>query len=127
MKKILLVEDDAAIREALTIRLEAAGYHVICAEDGLQGVATAVRERPQLLILDVSMPAGDGFSIVERLQTHTDLPPTPIIYLTASKRPEYPRRALELGAFAFFTKPFDSTELLAAVADALEDGWVMVS
>lgn len=87
----------------------------------------AVRERPDLVILHVSMPAGDGFSIVEHLRENSDLPPTPIIYLTASKRPQSPRRAMELGAYAFFSKPYDAAKLLSAVEDALEDGWIIVN
>jgi DNA-binding response OmpR family regulator len=122
MKKVLIVEDDRDINEALAIRLKAAGYAVCRAEDGLMGLVTAVHERPDLMILDISMPAGDGFSIVERAREYTDLPAIPVIFITASKRPELRKAALEMGAVAFFEKPYESAELIHAVHAALGVG-----
>lgn len=119
-KKILIVEDDPDINKALRIRLQADGYSVICAEDSLLGLSAAVREHPDLMLLDVTMPAGDGFSIVERIRDHTDLPDIPFIVLTASKRPEYAAKARELGAVAYFEKPYESQELLSVVRSALD-------
>ena len=119
MKNILLVEDDLDISKALSIRLKAAGYRVHTAEDALQGLLAAVREQPDLMILDVSMPAGDGFSIVERMLESEELPATPFIILTASKRPEYRIRARELGAYAYFEKPYDSSALISTIDRAL--------
>lgn len=121
MKKILIVEDDRDIGDALAIRLKAAGYAVARSEDALQAVAAAVREKPDLLLLDISIPAGDGFSIVERLRLHTNAPEIPVVFLTASKRPEYRDQALRIGAVGFVEKPFDAAELLRVVEQALEE------
>ena len=119
MKKILVVEDDVSINKALTIRLRAAGYEVCSAQDGLLATCAAKREIPDAMVLDISMPAGDGFSIVERVQEMPELEGVPFIFLTASKRPEFRERAEELGATAFFEKPYDAAELLAAIEGAV--------
>lgn len=123
MKKILIVEDDVDINKALRIRLKAAGYDVCSAEDGLQGLGTAVRERPDVMVLDISMPAGDGFSIVERIRDYTDLPKVPFIVLTASKRTDLREKAKELGAAGYFEKPYESGALIEAIGQAVTGGW----
>src|SRR5438270_961110 len=117
-KKILLVEDDTNLAKSLRIRLEAAGYHALIAEDGLAAVNAAVKNRPDLVLLDISMPAGSGFTVAQRIQTAIPTP-TPIIFLTASKRPEFRKKAEELGAVGFFEKPFEADELLATIKQAL--------
>lgn len=118
-KTILVVEDDPDISTALRIRLRAAGYEVLQAHDGLQGLLSCVNRRPDCLLLDISLPAGDGFSVVERLRLHPHLSTTPFIMITASRRPELRTRALALGAAAFIEKPYDSRELLAAIGEAV--------
>ncbi len=123
MKKVLIVEDDKNINKALGIRLRAAGYQVSSAEDGYMGLSKAVQERPDIMVLDISMPAGDGFSVVERLRENTDLPKIPFIILTASKRPEFRQMARDLGATAYFEKPYESGALLDAIQDAVAGGW----
>jgi DNA-binding response OmpR family regulator len=120
VKKILIIEDDRHIGDALTIRLKAAGYGVARAEDALQAVSMAVREPPDLMLVDISIPAGDGFSVVERLRRNTSVPEIPVVFLTASKRPEYREQALRIGACAYVEKPFEAAELLRVVEDALE-------
>lgn len=119
MKRVLIVEDDADINKALTIRLQAAGYEVHSAADAYVGLSLAVQVEPDVMLLDISMPAGDGFSIVERMRENTSLPDIPFIMLTASKRPEFRRTARELGAVAYFEKPYEAGDLLEAVEDAM--------
>jgi DNA-binding response OmpR family regulator len=130
--KILIVEDNLAslnlvshvleaarkIGMSLSLRLNSAGYEALLAQDALIGVSMAVRNQPDLLILDISMPAGDGFAVAERVRALVPSP-MPIIFLTASKQPSFRARAAELGAAAFFEKPFKSNELLAAIEAAL--------
>ena len=118
MKKILIVEDDRKIAMTLALRLRTSGYEVSIAYDALSGLNTAVKLRPDLVLLDISMPAGDGFSVAERIQS---LVPsfTPFIFLTASKRSEFRQKAGELGAAAFFEKPYDAKELLATINKTL--------
>jgi DNA-binding response OmpR family regulator len=85
-KKILIVDDERDIVKVLVIRLESSGYEVISAFDGAQGVFMAHKENPDLIILDIRMPAGDGFSVAERLKRSSHTWTIPIIFLTESER-----------------------------------------
>lgn len=114
MKKILVVEDDARIAEALAIRLRAAGYEVVIAGDGFSGLKMTMTHRPNLILLDIMMPVGMGFSVAERLKD-LGLGEIPIIFITASKRAGLRKTAQQLGAAGFFEKPYDAEELMAAV------------
>lgn len=114
MKKILIVEDDARIAEALSIRLRAAGYDIVIAGDGFSGLKMTMTHRPHLILLDIMMPVGMGFSVAERLKD-LGLGEIPIIFITASKRSGLRKTAQQLGAAGFFEKPYDAEELMAAV------------
>jgi CheY-like chemotaxis protein len=117
--KILIVEDDPSIATALGIRLRHAGYDVINACDGHEGLQSAITLKPDLIISDIWMPGAVGFLMAERLNAF-DLGSIPLIFITANKRKHLVRLAKEVGAFAFFEKPYDPDELLKAVADALK-------
>jgi DNA-binding response OmpR family regulator len=117
-KKVLIVEDDEKLTKALAIRLGAAGFETAIAHDGLTGVRYAVTNKPDLIVLDVSLPAGDGFTVAERIQTQIHSP-TRIIFMTASNRPDFRVRAEQLGAAAFFEKPYEPEALLTAVRQVL--------
>ncbi len=119
MKKILIVEDDQKISQVLAIRLRAAGYEVAAAYDAVMASSAAVKSRPDLVILDISMPGGDGFQVAERIQLLGATAGVPMIFITASKKPEFRQKALALGAAGFFEKPYEPEELLAAVHSAL--------
>ena len=119
MKKILIMEDDNKIATALAIRLEAAGYEVLTAPDGLDGLKLALEDRPDLILTDIWMPVGTGFSVAQRLKD-LGLTGIPLIFITASKLKGLREAAQKLGGAAFFEKPYDPEELLAAVAKALE-------
>jgi DNA-binding response OmpR family regulator len=116
-RKILIVEDDPKIALALAVRLKSAGYEATVAGDALTAVNTALRIRPDLVLLDLSLPAGHGFTVAERLQTLIPTP-TPVIFLTANKEPGLRQRAAELGAADFFEKPYEPEELLASIQRA---------
>ena len=120
MKKILIVEDDPDVAKALAIRLEFSGYEVNVAQDALLGVTKAVKEAPDLALLDISLPAGDGFTVADRIQ---ELLPqdTPFIFLTASKQPDLRKKARLLGAVDFFEKPYDTERLLTSIKVALSE------
>lgn len=118
MKKILVMEDDKKIAAALAIRLEAAGYEVLTAPDGFGGLKLALDDRPDLILMDIWMPVGTGFSVAQRLQS-LGLAGTPLIFITASKLKGLREAAEKLGAAAFFEKPYDPEQLLAAIAQAL--------
>ena len=119
-KKILIVDDERDIVKALMIRLKANGYEVVTAFDGAQGVFMAHKEKPDLIILDIRMPAGDGFSVAERLKSSMYTFSIPIIFLTGSPERDAEGRAMELGARFYIKKPYDPEELLDAVKRAIE-------
>jgi DNA-binding response OmpR family regulator len=114
LKKVLIVEDDPKLALSLAVRLRAAGFEASMAYDALSGVNMAVQQRPDLMLLDVSMPAGNGYVVAERVRELLSRR-TPIIFLTGSTMPDAKDRAKQLGAAGYFEKPFDAEELLAAV------------
>ena len=118
MKRILVVDDDSRIASALAIRLEAAGYEVLTAINGLEGIDLVLNQKPDLIIMDIWMPVGIGFSVAQRLRS-LGLAGIPIIFMTASKLKGLKHAALKLGAAGFFEKPYEPEELLRAVSDAL--------
>lgn len=119
MKKILIIEDDKRIAQALSIRFRYAGYDPSTAPDGLQGLKAAITTRPDLIVMDVWLPKGMGFAVAETL-TACNLGGIPIIVITASRRKGLWEAAQAVGAHAFFRKPLNSEKLLAAIALALE-------
>ena len=119
-QKILIVEDDHNVAMALAIRFKHAGYEVTIAPDALSAVGSALKVQPDLVLLDISLPAGNGFMVAERVRAL--LPrATPMIFLTASRKPGLRQQALALGAAAFFQKPYDAEDLLAAAQLALAE------
>src|SRR6266478_278006 len=119
MKKILIIEDDKKIAAALEIRLKGAGYDTVTVSDGLEGLSLAIETRPDLIISDIWLPDAVGLLIAERLKT-VGCGETPVIFITASKKHNLWKIAQEVGAAAFFEKPYDSDKLLKAIASALE-------
>ena len=117
-KRILIVEDDQKVARALAVRMNAAGFETTVANDALSGVRSAVTDQPDAVVLDISLPAGDGFAVAERIQANIPAP-TPIIFLTASKRADFRQRAHDLGAVGFFEKPYEAEALLAALRHAM--------
>jgi two-component system phosphate regulon response regulator PhoB len=115
MKTVLIVEDDKDHLKALQIRLGAAGFGTIWASDGLQAVAAARRERPDVIVLDLGIPGGDGYQVLQRLKMIAPTANIPIIVLSARDPAVHRARSLEAGAVAFFQKPADSDALLKAI------------
>jgi len=115
MKKILIVEDDKSISQALTVRLKHEQFSVDTAADVVQAINCVAKSEPDLILLDISIPAGDGFLVVERVKALPNVSEIPFIFLTADKRPEIKEKAISAGAAAFFEKPFDSSLLLNTI------------
>ena len=115
MNKILIVEDDVRIAEALGVRLRCAGYDVVTAGDGFTGLKMTMTHKPDLIVLDIMMPVGMGFSVAERLKS-LGLGEIPVVFITASKRAGLRKTAQQLGAAGFFEKPYDAEELLSAIS-----------
>jgi DNA-binding response OmpR family regulator len=117
--KILIVDDDPDLRQALRLRLRANRYETVTAVDGYSAIAQAYKEQPNLIILDLGLPAGDGFVVLDRLQKDDKLSNIPVIVLTARDAQSSERLALHSGAAAFFQKPADNAELLNVIRATL--------
>jgi DNA-binding response OmpR family regulator len=117
--KILIVEDDPDTRHLLDVRLRANGYDTAFAEDAYMAVSTAIKEPPDLILLDLGLPAGGGFAVLERLQAQTTTATIPVIVASAGERSSNEVRARKAGARAYLQKPIDAAELLAAIQHAL--------
>ncbi len=118
--RILVVDDEPDIVRSLTLRLQAEGYQVSSAMDGLGATKKAIEEQPELILLDIGMPAGNGHVVVERLRNIDETSHIPVIYLTARTSEDDYHRAREGGVTKYITKPFDAEVLLAAVEDQME-------
>lgn len=115
MKKILLIEDNADVRENTAEILGLAQYHVITAENGKEGVELAQKEKPDLIICDIMMPVLDGHGVLHLLSKNEETASIPFIFLTAKAERSDFRKGMEMGADDYLTKPFDDVELLTAI------------
>jgi DNA-binding response OmpR family regulator len=116
---VLVVEDDADIRDLVRYRLERTGYRVITAPDGEIGLALALEHTPDLAILDVMMPKMDGLQLASQLKADARLRGVPIIFLTGRDSPKDVVQGINMGARHYLTKPFKIPDLLAKVAKTL--------
>jgi DNA-binding response OmpR family regulator len=119
-KKILVIDDMPNVVTMVKARLEASGYEVITALDGQQGLTYAYSEKPDLIILDIVMPAGGGYSVYTRLKMSPKTQSVPVIFLTAKDRPEDMARAYKLGVQYYVKKPYKPEMLLETVKKVLE-------
>jgi CheY-like chemotaxis protein len=119
MAKILIVDDDQDIRRLLAIRLKSLGHETAFAGDAISAVNQARKEQPDLILLDLMMPAGDGFVVMERLKAMPAMEGIPVIVISALDPATQERRLSESGADAYFQKPYDHEELVAAIQRAL--------
>jgi DNA-binding response OmpR family regulator len=120
-QKVLIVDDDKDVLRGLSIRLKANGYNVVFAADGISAIGVARKEEPQVIVLDLGLPAGDGFNVMERLASLLPVADIPIIILTAREIFCNKERALNAGAKAFLQKPVDNDVLLATIQDVLHE------
>lgn len=121
--KILIVDDDPDLRRALNLRLRANHYDTAYATDGFSAISMAQKERPDLIILDVGLPAGDGFVVLDRLQQNATLSCIPVIVLTARDPQSTKEKIMKAGAIAYFQKPADNSELMSAIRTVLSPAW----
>ena len=118
--KVLIIEDNDDIRESTSEILELAGYAVIQAVNGKEGVAMAVSELPDLILCDIMMPEMDGYSVLHLLGKNPETSVIPFIFLTAKTDRQDMRKGMEMGADDYLTKPFDDVELFNAIAVRLQ-------
>ena len=118
-KKILVVEDDADVRLGYHVLLKANHYETFFAADSTSAVSEARKHKPDLIILDLGLPAGDGFIVLERFRANTHLAVIPVIVVSARDLQGNKERALKAGAQAYVQKPWNDDELLALMSDLL--------
>jgi two-component system, OmpR family, phosphate regulon response regulator PhoB len=119
LKKILVADDDPDILNVVKIRLEKYGYRILTAENGAHAICTAVEHRPDLIILDIKMPGGNGLSVYDKLKNNVETAFIPVIFFTAHPSAEIRKKVLEWGASNFIAKPFTTRELILKVKYAL--------
>lgn len=115
MTKVLVVDDDPDVLCAMSLRLGASGYETVQAADGAAALSAALRENPDVILLDLGLPGGDGFTVIEKLKASPELDTIPIIVVTARDPVNNLPQAYRAGAAAFFQKPFNNDLLLAVV------------
>lgn len=116
---VLLVDDDEDVTQSLGLRLHAAGYDVVSANDGLKGLDLAHQRHPDVIVLDVRMPRQDGLATLEQLKASEATSAIPVIMLSASKAEQ--RQTRELGAKYFIQKPFDARSVMSAIEASLTE------
>ena len=115
MKTLLVVDDEPSITETTRFILEAEGYHVLTVNSGAAAMQLVARERPQVVLLDVMMPAVNGFDVCRAIRRDPSTANTYVIMLTASGQRTDELAAYEVGANAYLRKPFHDTEVLATI------------
>jgi DNA-binding response OmpR family regulator len=118
-KKILIVDDNEDVARGLRILFRAHDYVTVLAGDAVTAISQAKSENPDLIVLDLGLPAGDGYLVMERLSNIDALASIPVIVFTARDEESHRERSLEAGAKAFFQKPVDHAELLSSVEQIL--------
>ncbi|MEM7185507.1 MAG: response regulator [Bacteroidota bacterium] len=119
MKKVLLVEDDSALRENTAELLELSNYEVITAPNGRVGIDRARNEDPDIIVCDIMMPEVDGYEVLETLSHDPKTAQIPFVFLSAKTEHKEVRKGMDLGADDYLTKPFEEDELLSALESRL--------
>lgn len=113
--KILTVDDSRTMRDMLRMALSGAGFEVVQAVDGVDGLAVLEREDPDVVITDINMPKMDGFGFIEGARKKDKFRVTPILVLTTESDPEKKQRAKSAGATGWIVKPFDPVKLVDVI------------
>jgi len=118
-KRILVIEDERNVRAVIQKRLEASGYQVFTAADGLDGLELARMKKPDLIVLDLMLPKLDGNSVCRELRNDPDCSKIPILMLTGRTREKEIRQGIMEGANLYMTKPFRHEQLLESISELL--------
>ena len=119
MQKVLVVDDERNIRNILDFSLESEGFYVVSAADGEEAYALAITEHPDLIILDVMMPKGDGFETCQRLKQDQRTAAIPVVLLTAKTGRDDRQRGQDVGADEYIIKPFSPARVVEVVQSLL--------
>jgi DNA-binding response OmpR family regulator len=117
---ILVIDDDDVNRQVVNIVLKREGFKPVLAEDGKTGIALARTESPDLILLDIFMPDEDGFEILKNLKQEPGVKAIPVVIFTILEKEESRKKALDLGASDYITKPFDMKEIVVHIRKILE-------
>lgn len=120
-KKILIIDDEADVVEALTHKLQSDGYEPISARDGQAGLEKAKKEKPDLIILDLMLPKVDGYKVCRMLKFDAKYKKIPIIMCTARAHESDKNLGREVGTDAYITKPFELQALLSKIKELLKE------
>ena len=120
MHRILIVEDERDIADLIGFNLQRAGYEILKSYDGVEGTEMALRERPDLILLDLMLPGRDGYAVFRELRRDSRTANTPVIILTAKAQTADRIQGLEAGADDYLTKPFSPKELILRVQAVLK-------
>ncbi len=120
--KILIVEDNMELVKILNMQLSGEGFQVAYAEDAVQAVSTAQQERPNLILLDIGLPGGDGFVVMERLSKLNTTKLIPIIIITGQDKQQAKQQAVDAGVAGYLVKPIEFEILLTIINKTLGIG-----
>ena len=126
-KKVLVIEDDHDVRLGYHILLKANHCDTFLAADGVSAISEALKHRPDLTILDLGLPGGDGFTVLECFRTSTYLSALPVIVVSGREQHGTRERALKAGAKAYLQKPWNDYELLGTIRKLLGESDMAVS
>ncbi len=120
MARVLVVDDDPHIVQLIQINLESRGHDVVTATDGSVALDEVARQKPDAIVCDLMMPVTDGFTVLRTLRIDPETKKIPFVIVSAKTMPDEIRKALEMGADRYITKPFEPEELLNAVDKLLD-------
>lgn len=120
MSKILIIEDELDTVKVVTKRLTQNGFEVVVALDAYEGVKFAHKEKPDLIILDLMLPAGGGLYFLKNIKMAAGIRFTPVVVLTGIKNEEYKQQILDEGVEAYLEKPYDPDELISTIRGILK-------
>ena len=118
-KKIFIIEDDRSAIRLIEYVLQQAGYEVVTATDGVEGLRRATSEHPDLIILDIMLPGLDGFEVCHRMRQRSETANIPILIISAKARQDDKDTGFRVGADDYLTKPAEPAEILAKVETLL--------
>lgn len=120
MSKILIIEDEPDIAKIVFKRLTQSGFEAVVAVDAYEGVALAHKEKPDLIILDLMLPAGGGLSVLKSIRIAGAIRYTPVVVLTGIKNEDYKQQVLNQGIEAYLEKPYDPDVLISTIQNILK-------
>jgi two-component system alkaline phosphatase synthesis response regulator PhoP len=122
-KKAIIVEDNPALMEVLSLQLETFGFSVISANNGMEGVEKAITEKPDLILMDIMMPGMDGREAARRIRSNPETKDVPILATTVLFRESDLRSCIEAGCNDYIVKPFSPQELHEKILDFIPSAW----